>query len=100
CSSDLTDDVDVVGAAQHEGQPGPHQRVVVDEKHSDRSHGRYVITAGRCGDTVCGPAGPAAADGARCRGRVTATAAGPAPRTRRPGWARAPGCRPPGSPVR
>lgn len=47
----LADDLHVLGTAQHEGQPGPHQRVVVDEEQSDRSHASYVITVatGRLG---------------------------------------------------
>jgi hypothetical protein len=35
----LSDDLDVGGTAQHQGQPGSHQRIVVDEEHSDRGHG-------------------------------------------------------------
>ncbi len=37
----LADDLDVVGAAHHEGQAGPDQRIVVDEKQPDRIHGAY-----------------------------------------------------------
>ncbi len=35
----LADDLDVVGAAHHEGQARPYQGVVVDEEQSDHGHG-------------------------------------------------------------
>ena len=69
----LADDLDVVGAAQHEGQSGAHQRIVVDEEQSDRSHGAYVITAWAGRNHPWGPV-------ARC-----ARAATPAPVARPPG---------------
>ncbi|GGT47407.1 hypothetical protein GCM10010243_26630 [Streptomyces matensis] len=39
----LSDDLDVVGAAQHEGEAGADEGVVVYEEHADSCHGRYVI---------------------------------------------------------
>ena len=54
----LGDDTQVGLAAEDEGEPGPHHRVVVDEQQIVDVGHRVSIGSGRAGCSVAGPGGP------------------------------------------